>query len=484
MASSEKGAAVHTKHLTMFLGRKSIIHLAGKEWKHHRYLMTKTFNSVTSENFEQPVREATTVIAQALKDRIASYGNEYHMNGDDLSAALVPHVVGKVFFGFDLGGALLERDDLSALYNTLVDDFDRRMKAPFDPFARFYCIPTPANIKYKRGHRLAREMFIKTLNKHRPTKSSTPAWKNRSDFLMAILAFVEGQGYSSDDEEIIDMMVSAYLFSLESMTTTIQYMLYCSAKNPAVEQKCLDEINGALKEDGTLNVDDLTYCHAFITEVLRLYPLLPFSWRQLETELTLGETTIPAGMKVYVSNWYLNRDERSFPRPLEVLPERWVERTATGTWDLRSSKDAMPMKSISIPIGKVAVPLKSSATSIPALKASITSVDCEQFYDSDSDSEDGFDDDYAVDDCCGKQASMTSNPEFVPAGDRKNLFSFGKGGRNCPGVNIARKEACIFFSELIRHFKFEVEEGYKIHPNTKGINQKPLDGVPFIISRR
>jgi cytochrome P450 len=95
-------------------------------------------------------------------------------------------------------------------------------------------------------------MFVDTLKKHNKRDSAPKAWKGRSDFLMAILDVVEEQGNSSDDEEVIDMMVTAYLLSLESMMTTVQYMLYCSAKNPEVEEKCLEEINSLRKVESSM----------------------------------------------------------------------------------------------------------------------------------------------------------------------------------------------------------------------------------------
>jgi cytochrome P450 len=299
MTSCVKGPTVHTKHLAMFLGKNSIIHKDGTEWKTHRKNMTKTFNSDTIDNIDGPVRKETSKFVEALLEEVDSTKDgEYRMNGEVLSAALVSNVVGKVFFGLKLQGSVLERDELSSVYDSLLGEFDRRARSPFNPAARFYGIPTPANIKYKKDHRRARQMFVDTLKKHNKRDSAPKAWKGRSDFLMAILDVVEEQGNSSDDEEVIDMMVTAYLLSLESMMTTVQYMLYCSAKNPEVEEKCLEEINSVLEKSGELDVDQLPYCNAFIMEVLRLYPILPFSWRKLESPLTIGKTTLPAGMKV------------------------------------------------------------------------------------------------------------------------------------------------------------------------------------------
>jgi cytochrome P450 len=434
MSSSEKGPTVHTKHLTMFLGKNSIINKDGKEWKIHRKNMTRTFSAETVDNLDEPVRKETSKIIGALFEKLDSDANEeYRMNGEIFSAAIVSRIVGTVFFGFELGGSVLERDELSVKYTNLLEEFDRRMKSPFNPAARLYSLPTASNIKYKNDHRYARQMFLDTLKKHskRNDSGTTDSWKGRSDFLMAILDFVvEEQGYSIDDDEIQNMVNAAYLFSIESLSTTVQYMIYSIQQNPGFEQKCLKEINALLDRTGTVDVDQLPYCDAFITEVLRLYPVIPFSWRQLESPLKLGNTTLPTGMKVYVPFFLLHRDERNFPRPTELLPERWVQHSSDGGWEDRD--DSKGNKELA--------------------------------------------------DADGVTQDTDADP--IPAGLRQNLFTFGKGGRGCPGMKIAKKEACILFTELIRHFKFEVEPGYVLKPSVKGVGQKPLGGIPFIVRRR
>ena len=148
--------------------------------------------------------------------------------------------------------------------------------------------------------------------------------------------------------------------------------------------------------------------------------------------------------------YLLNRDEDKFPHPTQVLPERWVQRSSSGGWEHRAN-DIKPGK-----IGVVTIP-------VPPIVS------------------EGND---ASPDTVKGETDEDMDTDHIPAGDRKALFSFGKGGRNCPGMRIAKKEACIFFTELIRHFKFELEPGYVVQPKVKGVGQKPFDGIPFIVSRR
>ena len=128
MTSCVKGPTVHTKHLAMFLGKNSIIHKDGTEWKTHRKNMTKTFNSDTIDNIDGPVRKETSKFVEALLEEVDSTKDgEYRMNGEVLSAALVSNIVGKVFFGLKLQGSVLERDELSSVYDSLLGEFDRHL---------------------------------------------------------------------------------------------------------------------------------------------------------------------------------------------------------------------------------------------------------------------------------------------------------------------------------------------------------------------
>jgi len=79
--------------------------------------------------------------------------------------------------------------------------------------------------------------------------------------------------------------------------------------------------------------EDDKYLEAVVKETLRLCPAAPLVVRRLLEPMTLGGYLIPTGATVAPSVHLVHRREDIYPRPLEFIPERFLERTAgTYTW--------------------------------------------------------------------------------------------------------------------------------------------------------
>lgn len=71
----------------------------------------------------------------------------------------------------------------------------------------------------------------------------------------------------------------------------------------------------------------LPYLEAIITETLRLKPGVPSGNQRVTPPegLTIDEVRIPGNTIVVIPQYVVQRDERNYVRPLEFLPERWLE---------------------------------------------------------------------------------------------------------------------------------------------------------------
>lgn len=70
----------------------------------------------------------------------------------------------------------------------------------------------------------------------------------------------------------------------------------------------------------------LPYIHAVITETLRLFNVVAFTNRKADHDTTLGNGrwTVPKDTMVASVNYGMHTDPALYPRPWEIIPERWL----------------------------------------------------------------------------------------------------------------------------------------------------------------
>jgi cytochrome P450 len=75
-------------------------------------------------------------------------------------------------------------------------------------------------------------------------------------------------------------------------------------------------------------IHSLPYIDAIINETLRLKPVVPSGQTRVTPPegLFIDETWIPGNTILVVPQYVVQRDARNFPRPLEFIPERWLEK--------------------------------------------------------------------------------------------------------------------------------------------------------------
>lgn len=469
-ATSSKPALGHMrKHLRVLLGDKSLPFLNGKDWKYHRSMYAKALSSKAVCTMLEPIRDVVKSLVIAIEDKIdnENQGEPIQMNIETLIQLALADINGKTFFGMEFNCCeKLQQIPITRAIKFLVDEISRRITSPLSPAARFYTLPTARNRRHRENIQLVRNTLKDIIKERKLALSSSPSSSSPKniDFITTLLKTFGADEFGNienvDVDEVIDSLLTAHMASFDSSTSTLVYIFYCMSVHPEAKQNCLEEIQMALNKDPTsLEPDDLPYCNAVITETIRLYPAFVAISRTLEKSLTIDNVTIPTGMDVLIPFWYIQRDERNFPRALEFLPERWVERTNSGSWVERPSrsndvKEDNVMKEDETSLSSDDNTLLESH---PEDEMSTTSVDGNNTMDFD---------------------------EKVPAGNRNAFLAFSAGGRSCVGYKLAKKQICIIFVELLRKFEFETIPGFQLKPESIAVSQKHMGGIPMIISKR
>ncbi|XP_047261000.1 geraniol 8-hydroxylase-like [Capsicum annuum] len=92
-----------------------------------------------------------------------------------------------------------------------------------------------------------------------------------------------------------------------------------------VRQEIIQQI-GTERPVKESDINKLPYLQAVVKEAMRLHPavslLLP---HKAQKDIEVLGYTVPKGTQVLVNAWAIGRDPKSWVRPLEFLPERFIE---------------------------------------------------------------------------------------------------------------------------------------------------------------
>ncbi|CAL5219444.1 g1276 [Coccomyxa viridis] len=136
----------------------------------------------------------------------------------------------------------------------------------------------------------------------------------------------------SNGEPFSDLLASSQAFTFllagyETTASALAFTVYCLAKSPQKMDKLVKELDAYGLDTFTPgDLPKLPYLEACLKEAMRLYPPGVFLIREPLTEdFHLQGYTIPKGTWIHLPVFTLQRDSKYFERPMEFIPERWVE---------------------------------------------------------------------------------------------------------------------------------------------------------------
>ncbi|WP_238431755.1 cytochrome P450 [Streptomyces cavernae] len=207
---------------------------------------------------------------------------------------------------------------VNASLNVVFMGLYRRMVLSAGPLHR---LPLPANRRFERAladlHRLADEIIAE-----RRTAADWP-----DDLLTAFLKDRDEDGSPIREQEVHDQVVSMLVAGVEAEGTQLMWTLRTLAERPDLAARVRAEAGPVVADGRTLTVADLrglTHTNNVVTETMRLRPGAWILMRRATVGTELGGYRIPAGADLVFSPYAIQRDPRSFERPLAFDPDRWL----------------------------------------------------------------------------------------------------------------------------------------------------------------
>jgi cytochrome P450 len=173
------------------------------------------------------------------------------------------------------------------------------------------------------AHRRARLRIVRAFRSATETRRASD--HEHADLLGQLVATATAKGRRLSDEDVVEEALVLSVTGYETMAVALAWTWYLVARHPDVEARLHREVDGL--HDERPRAEDLAalgYVEATVNEALRLYPP---TW--IFVRVALGPdrlpsgVEIPAGAKLYLSQYVVHRSARYFPDPGRFDPSRF-----------------------------------------------------------------------------------------------------------------------------------------------------------------
>jgi cytochrome P450 len=147
---------------------------------------------------------------------------------------------------------------------------------------------------------------------------------------------IEGDDMLSDlvrredmtDDLIRDQLLTMLIAGHDTSTAVMVWLFLMLGDHPQAMERTRNEVDQVLgRELPTVdNLSELHYLDQVIKETLRLYPPIHAGNRLVSRDMNIQGCPIPEGSRTIFSIYLTHRDERSWPKAEEFIPERFDRR--------------------------------------------------------------------------------------------------------------------------------------------------------------
>lgn len=147
------------------------------------------------------------------------------------------------------------------------------------------------------------------------------------DVLMS-LAKDDTDGISLTKDNIKAIILDMYAGGTHTTFSALEWTMAELIRQPKIMKRVQDEVRGVLGLKQSIQEDhlvEMNYMKAVIKESLRLHPPVPLLIpRESMKDIELMGYHIPSGTRMMINAWSIGRDPKSWERPEEFLPDRFM----------------------------------------------------------------------------------------------------------------------------------------------------------------
>jgi len=294
-----------------------------KRWKAFRSFLMQAMTSKQQGPKAEPVIVEETYSTMALFKKLADKGEALSVRLHTKRESL--NVVMRLGFGFRYSERLSpEFVEIQDIIGKIFENISAGNPSDYMTFLQY--LPTDMS-KELREVTAKRDRYLeKWISDHKKAIASNPD-KPPGDVLDEML--MNQKESNMTDEDILVILWDMMAGGIDTTATTIEWLIYILINHPEVQQKMQQELMsvvGAERLPTFADKDRLPYCNAVISECFRYKHFAPFGIPHATTRsTTLGGYRVPKNAQVMINIYALHMDTKSWVRPEEFRPERFLE---------------------------------------------------------------------------------------------------------------------------------------------------------------
>lgn len=133
-----------------------------------------------------------------------------------------------------------------------------------------------------------------------------------------LIAAVDENGEPYSEEVLLAGITGSYFAGMDTVASTISFMLYAALKVPGLKDRLLAEVDAVFDNPEGLTpsaLRNMDVLHNTALETLRLYPVTPFTPRVVVKAFDFEGYHFPVGTEVYIANTLTHLLPDYFPNP-------------------------------------------------------------------------------------------------------------------------------------------------------------------------
>ena len=183
-------------------------------------------------------------------------------------------------------------------------------------------LPNEMNREHARANRDLNAILDRAIERRRTARTEPADMLS----LLVLARYDDGTGMSNSliREEARTLALGGY----ETLAEALTWTWYLLAGSPSVESELRTDADRVAATGSLDGVDyrTLSYCRMVLSEAMRLYPPTWLFVRVARrADVLPGGVRIPAGAKIYLSQWVMHRHPAYFPEPDRFDPQRFTE---------------------------------------------------------------------------------------------------------------------------------------------------------------